>query len=143
MRVKLPWETSPSVKESTSQPLSTRAAASTASVELSPTTNNIRVIRVKGGGRHSILLTNDGRVWTFGCGEDGRLGHGDKSDSLVPKEVAALRGYRVTFIDSAFWHTIAATVCKKVFVFGHGTSSICRRVLISYKVKRENLVSAM
>jgi len=79
-----------------------------------------RVIKVKGGGRHTILLCNDGRVFTFGCAEDGRLGHGDRNDSIVPKEIVALRGFRVNFVESGFWHTIVATVCRKIFVFGHG-----------------------
>ena len=35
---------------------------------------------------------NDGRVWTFGWGSDGRLGHGDKDAQWAPKLVEGLAG---------------------------------------------------
>ena len=37
-----------------------------------------RVIAVSAGGRHSLALTADGAVWSWGGGREGRLGHGDE-----------------------------------------------------------------
>ena len=40
------------------------------------------------GCDHSIALTADGAVWSWGLGGDGRLGHGeDLSNQLLPKKI--------------------------------------------------------
>ena len=47
----------------------------------------VRVVGVAAGGNHSIALAADGRVFTFGSGEYGRLGHGDEENQLSPRVV--------------------------------------------------------
>lgn len=32
-------------------------------------------LKLEGGGIHNAILTKSGKVLTFGCGSDGRLGH--------------------------------------------------------------------
>ena len=47
-----------------------------------------RVVAVSAGGDHSLAITADGAVWGWGCGREGRLGHGeDLSNQLLPKKV--------------------------------------------------------
>ena len=48
-----------------------------------------RVVAVSAGTRHSLALTADGPVFTWGQGEMyGYLGHGeDLSNQLLPKEI--------------------------------------------------------
>ena len=49
-----------------------------------------RVVAVSAGALHSLALTADGAVFTWGVGEGGCLGHGeDLSDQLLPKKVEA------------------------------------------------------
>ena len=49
-----------------------------------------RVVAVSAGVYHSIALTADGAVFTWGKGEDACLGHGeDLSNQLLPKKVEA------------------------------------------------------
>lgn len=36
----------------------------------------------------------------------------------------ALRGYRVTFIGTGFWHSIVGTADRKIFVFGNGDEGL-------------------
>lgn len=38
----------------------------------------IKKVAVHSGGRHSLALTMDGRIFSWGEGDDGKLGHGDK-----------------------------------------------------------------
>ena len=40
----------------------------------------VRVVGVAAGAVHSIALAADGRVFTFGAGAWGKLGHGDEED---------------------------------------------------------------
>lgn len=40
-------------------------------------------------------LTEDGAVYTWGRGDDGRLGHGDNGWKYVPRIVEALEGQRI------------------------------------------------
>ena len=50
----------------------------------------VRVCQVAAGGEHSMVLTADGQVLSFGRGDDGRLGHGDEEQQLVPKQLLSL-----------------------------------------------------
>ena len=36
-----------------------------------------RLIQISAGTAHSVVLTEEGSVYTFGWGANGRLGHGD------------------------------------------------------------------
>ena len=49
-----------------------------------------RIVAVSAGVRHSLALTADSAVFTWGQGETGCLGHGDDlSNQLLPKKVEA------------------------------------------------------
>ena len=49
-----------------------------------------KAVAVWAGSWHSIALTADGAVFTWGKGEDACLGHGeDLSDQLLPKKIEA------------------------------------------------------
>ncbi len=41
---------------------------------------DVKFTRAFGGGIHSAILSTDGRVYTFGCGSDGRLGHTESQE---------------------------------------------------------------
>ncbi len=45
-----------------------------------------RVAAVAAGDMHSVAVTEDGALWTWGQGLGGRLGHGDVENRLVPTE---------------------------------------------------------
>ncbi|XP_029199657.2 uncharacterized protein LOC114964483 isoform X1 [Acropora millepora] len=42
------------------------------------------------GPAHVAVVTSDGIVFTWGCGNDGRLGHGDEDNQCLPTEVVAI-----------------------------------------------------
>ncbi|EGZ23431.1 hypothetical protein PHYSODRAFT_258036 [Phytophthora sojae] len=42
------------------------------------------------GAQHSLAITDAGELYTWGSGEDGRLGHGDMRDRAVPRKVMSL-----------------------------------------------------
>lgn len=45
------------------------------------------VIDISCGGAHSAAITNSGKLYTWGRGRYGRLGHGNGDDQLLPKLV--------------------------------------------------------
>ena len=44
-----------------------------------------KVVDINCGDEHSALLTEDGKVYTWGYGNDGQLGHKDKTNLNSPK----------------------------------------------------------
>jgi alpha-tubulin suppressor-like RCC1 family protein len=56
-----------------------------------------RVVSAAAEYEHSVAVTEDGALWTWGEGKRGRLGHGDEEDRWVPTRVAAdsLRDTRI------------------------------------------------
>ena len=72
-----------------------------------------RVIKVIGGGIHASILTEQGQVYTFGCGSDGRLGHPEYEGHTYlykeskPKLVEAFAGKKVIDVQSSYYHMMA------------------------------------
>ena len=56
-----------------------------------------RIIAATAGFGHSAALTEDGELWTWGSGDNGRLGHGNVDSQLVPTMVAGsgIEGVRI------------------------------------------------
>ena len=72
------------------------------------------------GPFHSLALTADGGVWSWGDGEDGPLGHGDEQNQLLPKKVEALAGRRVVAVSAGTYHSLARTADGAVLTWGRG-----------------------
>ena len=75
---------------------------------------------VAAGRMHSICAAGDGRVFSWGEGQDGRLGHGDYESSSVPRCVSGLHGVRVCAISSVWEHTLALSDSGRVYSWGLG-----------------------
>ena len=63
------------------------------------------IVSVVCGVRHTLCLDDRGRVFSFGHGANGRLGHGDTKDRLSP----TLSGCCLL---RWFWFCVAAAVVK-------------------------------
>lgn len=76
-----------------------------------------RVTSVACGGMHAVVLTLDGKLWTWGCNDDGVLGReGNESEpGRVEGALAALPVQAVSCGDS---HTAALTRDGRVFTWG-------------------------
>lgn len=55
-----------------------------------PSLENVRVQSISAGCEHSGVITEDGKLYTWGHGDGGRLGHGDNEPRTIPTLVAAL-----------------------------------------------------
>ncbi|KAJ8569927.1 hypothetical protein K7X08_006504 [Anisodus acutangulus] len=67
----------------------------------------LRVSHVSCGPWHTALITSAGRLFTFGDGTFGALGHGDRSVYITPREVETFNGLRTLKVACGVWHTAA------------------------------------
>ncbi|CAL0329577.1 unnamed protein product [Lupinus luteus] len=90
----------------------------------------LQVVSVACGTWHSALATSNGKLFTFGDGTFGVLGHGDQESVMYPKEVQLLSGLRTTKVACGVWHTAAIievsfqsgsnVTSRKLFTWGDG-----------------------
>ncbi|XP_052187075.1 ultraviolet-B receptor UVR8 [Diospyros lotus] len=98
--------------------------------------NNIKAVHVATGDYTTFVVSEDGDVYSFGCGESSSLGHnnGDvdgqanrHSNVLSPQIVTSLkqvkeRVVQISLTNSIYWnaHTFALTETGKLYAFGAG-----------------------
>ena len=71
------------------------------------TQRNVVVTQVAAGWRHSLGLTTDLHVYSWGHGDKGQLGLGDTKSSLLPRVVEALLGKEVRQVAAGGSHSLA------------------------------------
>ena len=88
----------------------------------------LRNLRVAGGGlvaglEHSVALTLEGGVFTWGSSRCGQLGHGNTGKETMPRKVVELMGTVVTQVAVGDRHTLAYVPSRgKLYAFGVGGS---------------------
>ncbi|XP_021888390.1 ultraviolet-B receptor UVR8-like isoform X3 [Carica papaya] len=70
------------------------------------------------GGRHSAVITDGGKLLTFGWGLYGQCGHGNTNDQLRPTVVSSLLGTQVQSVAAGLWHTVCISTEGRVYAFG-------------------------
>jgi len=81
-----------------------------------------QIVIVAAGGAHSVALGTEGRLWTWGFGCSGQLGHNDAENKLVPTLLAgeALGGFAAALVAAGGLHTVAVTIEGELWVWGYG-----------------------
>jgi len=77
------------------------------------------VVAVNAGGMHTVCLTKDGKVYTFGCSDEGALGRvieDEEEECSVPGVVDLPT--KVSQISAGDSHTAALTVDGEVYIWG-------------------------
>jgi alpha-tubulin suppressor-like RCC1 family protein len=69
--------------------------------------DGISVAKIACGQWHTAIVSSTGKLFTYGHGTFGVLGHGDTRSVVQPKEVESLRGLRVKSVACGPWHTAA------------------------------------
>ena len=70
--------------------------------------------------RHSLALTADSSVWSWGWGALGQLGHGDTQRQLLPNKLEAFAGRRVVAVSAGELHSLALAADGAVLTWGEG-----------------------
>lgn len=80
----------------------------------------VGVRQIACGSGHTVVLTTDGEVFTWGRGDDGRLGHGDNGWKYVPRPTQSLAGQVVVQVTCGSYHTAAVTGNGDLYTWGGG-----------------------
>lgn len=75
-------------------------------------------VDISAGGMHTAALDREGRVWTFGCNDEGSLGRPieEEEECFVPGQVQLPE--KVVALSTGDSHTAALTETGKVFAWG-------------------------
>ncbi|XP_024101772.2 probable E3 ubiquitin-protein ligase HERC6 isoform X1 [Pongo abelii] len=83
---------------------------------------NLGVVYISCGAEHTAVLTQDGKVFTFGDNRSGQLGYSPTPEKKGPQLVERIDGL-VSQIDCGSYHTLAYVhTTGQVVSFGHGPS---------------------
>ncbi|TVU10475.1 hypothetical protein EJB05_44009 [Eragrostis curvula] len=92
--------------------------------QLIPSLKNIRVIQVACGGYHSLALTDEGEVLSWGHGGHGQLGHPNLQNHRVPLSIKALSEERIVYI--ACGGSTSAAISEKGDLYMWGNARDCQ-----------------
>jgi hypothetical protein len=81
-----------------------------------------KIVDVAAGNNHNCVLSAACSVYTWGIGDNGRLGHGDMEDRSFPCEVDVLRGRQCCKIGIGSNHTLAVTDIGQLYTWGQGSA---------------------
>ncbi|KAJ3153752.1 hypothetical protein HDU86_005085 [Geranomyces michiganensis] len=107
---------SPSLSSSADRPVRVHSTADGTfrdiSIPVSVTTRDDPIIQIVFGDWHTAALTQNGRIFTWGGGGGGQLGHGSYASEDNPRGVEALNnaGWFVFQISAAGWQTACLAV---------------------------------
>ena len=80
----------------------------------------IKKVAVHSGGKHALALTQDGKVFSWGEGEDGKLGHGNRSSLDKPRLIDSLKSKRIRDIACGSGHSAAIASNGELYTWGLG-----------------------
>ncbi|MEE6507642.1 hypothetical protein FKM82_027611 [Ascaphus truei] len=80
----------------------------------------VKKVAVHSGGRHAMALTVDGKMFSWGEGDDGKLGHFSRMNCDKPRLIEALKTKRIRDIACGSSHSAAITSSGELYSWGLG-----------------------
>jgi len=84
-------------------------------------TKKLSILQIAVSKYHTVLLCDNGTVFSCGQGRGGRLGHDNEQTVLSPKRISALDGIFCTAVSNANDHTLILDEMGQVYSFGLNT----------------------
>jgi len=82
--------------------------------------DEVKIKQLASGTKHTVALGVDGEVWTWGCGENGRLGNGGTTDQLEPYPVEFFLEVGVKCVSVACGNSFSLALGDDGKVYGWG-----------------------
>ncbi|XP_031476305.2 uncharacterized protein LOC116247957 [Nymphaea colorata] len=115
--------------------------------------NGIKAVHVATGDYTTFVVSEDGDVYSFGCGESSSLGHSTGTDGqanrhvnvLSPELVTSLKQankkvVQISLTNSIYWnaHTFALTDSGGLYAFGAGDKGQLGTTLMAHQSERDS-----
>ena len=71
---------------------------------------------------HTLAVDNNGKVWSWGKGENGKLGHGDDADRHKPEMIQGFAGVEIVKVACGESHSLALDKDGRCYAWGWGGS---------------------
>lgn len=84
---------------------------------------NKKIIKISCGDYHSVALSNNGEVFSWGGGGQynrGQCGHGDLKDIDAPKRIDFFKGKKANNVICGGYHTMVLCEESNLYGFGKG-----------------------
>lgn len=95
----------------------------------------IRIIKITCGSQHSLILSEEGKVYSFGNSDDGCLGRNLTEKSTIPGEVKL--SMAVDLISAGDTHSVAANSITGVFFIWGAIKSTLKGKLFKHELPEE------
>ena len=82
----------------------------------------MRIHTVAVGGLHTLVCSDEGVAYSFGCGECGQLGHVGQANQHTPRVIEALRGWHISAVAAGGDHSLALSEAGALYSFGCGAN---------------------
>lgn len=79
-----------------------------------------KIVAITCGNDHSMAITEEGSLYTWGCGANGRLGHNERKNEFLPKMIARtyFRMAQIASVSAGSTHSLAITLDGSIFSWG-------------------------
>lgn len=95
------------------------------------------------GSLHSGAITQEGQIYTWGCGADGQcnifvscnhiiciVGHNDKNNRAAPTVVFTLTNVKMIQLSLGLWHSLALSENNTVYSWGNSSYGQCMQRML-------------
>lgn len=82
--------------------------------------SSVHVVQIACGSAHTICVTDQGHLWSWGNASNGQTGHGDRQPARVPKKIDAPEARNIVAIACGNKHCLAINDKGKAFSWGCG-----------------------
>ncbi|KAK1582730.1 hypothetical protein Q3G72_017710 [Acer saccharum] len=112
------------------------------SVDTQPTPRRVsslksRIVAVAAANKHTVVVSDSGEVFTWGCNREGQLGYGtsNSASNYTPRLVEYLKGKVFVGVAAAKYHTLVLGADGEVYTWGHRLVTP-KRVIIARNLKK-------